>query len=192
MTLSPARERVLDAAERLFAERGYTAVTLVDIAQVLGMRHASLYHHVPKGKEALFIEVTERQLMRHKAGMDEVLRQHVGDLRQQLIDVAAWLLLHPPMDILRMVHSDLPQIAAYEAHRLSQLTLEAAIEPIVQIFEAAKARGEIAHDDIGVVGGGFFGMINSLHTVPEAYLVQPRLDMAVTLIDVFLLGILKR
>ncbi|MBZ0309485.1 MAG: TetR/AcrR family transcriptional regulator, partial [Anaerolineae bacterium] len=52
-------------AEHLFAERGYTAVTLRDIAEAVGLRHASLYHHVPGGKEALFIEVTERTMKRH-------------------------------------------------------------------------------------------------------------------------------
>jgi AcrR family transcriptional regulator len=41
MDESEARERVLAAAERLFAERGYAAVTLRDIAAAVGIRHAS-------------------------------------------------------------------------------------------------------------------------------------------------------
>ncbi len=53
-----ARERVLDAAERLFAERGYASVTLRDIAAEVGIRHTSLYHHVPGGKEAIFAHPT--------------------------------------------------------------------------------------------------------------------------------------
>jgi TetR/AcrR family transcriptional regulator, cholesterol catabolism regulator len=192
MTKSPARERMLDAAERLFAERGYTAVTLTDIAQALGIKHASLYHHVPAGKEALYIEVTERQLARHRAGMDEVVAQHAGDLRAPLVAIADWILTHPPMDIIRMMHSDMPHIEPQQAHRLSQLALEAAIEPIADVLGAAKQRGDIDHDDVGLVAGGFFGMINSLHAVPETSLVQPRVDMATTLIDVLLRGLLKR
>ena len=50
-TLSEARERVLDGAAKLFTERGYAAVTLRDIAAEVGIRHTSLYHHVPGGKE---------------------------------------------------------------------------------------------------------------------------------------------
>jgi AcrR family transcriptional regulator len=192
MALSASRERVLDTAERLFAERGYTAVTLMNIAEALGMRHASLYHHVPKGKEALFIEVTERQLSRHSAAMDDAIARYEGDLRAQLVAVANWLLSHPPMDIIRMTHSDLPQIIAHEARRLSFLALEAAIEPIARIFEDARARGELEHHDLGLVAGGFFGMINSLHAVPSESLVQTRLEMAEGLIDVFLNGLLKR
>lgn len=192
MVQSASRERVLDTAERLFAQRGYTAVTLMDIAEALGIRHTSLYHHVPKGKEALFIEVTERQMARHRAAMDEAIARDEGDLRAQLVGVADWLLSHPPMDIIRMTHSDLPQIVPHEAHRLSFLALQSAIEPIARIFEDARARGEIDHDDLGLVAGGFFGMINSLHAVPSGSLLQTRLEMAIQLINVFLNGLLKR
>ncbi|NOK61961.1 MAG: TetR/AcrR family transcriptional regulator [Chloroflexi bacterium AL-N1] len=62
---SDARKRVLDAAKRLFSQRRYNAVTLRDIAAEVGIRHISLYYHVPGGKEALFIEVTERSLQHH-------------------------------------------------------------------------------------------------------------------------------
>ena len=50
---SEARERVLLVAERLFRERGYQAVTLRDIAQEVGIRHTSLYHHFPRGRNRL-------------------------------------------------------------------------------------------------------------------------------------------
>jgi AcrR family transcriptional regulator len=65
---SESRERVLQQAEHLFSERGYAAVTLRDIAAGLGIRQASLYHHVPGGKEQLYVEVTERNLRRIRMG----------------------------------------------------------------------------------------------------------------------------
>jgi hypothetical protein len=40
-------ERILDVAEALFMAHGYSAVKLRDIAETVGMRHASLYYHVP-------------------------------------------------------------------------------------------------------------------------------------------------
>ena len=51
---SAARERVLDVAEALFAERGLARVTMREIAHAACMRHASLYHHAPGGKEQLY------------------------------------------------------------------------------------------------------------------------------------------
>ena len=72
-TISAARERVQATAERLFAERGYKAVTLRDIAQELGIRQASLYYHFPGGKEELYVTVTERGLQAHREDRKSVV-----------------------------------------------------------------------------------------------------------------------
>jgi AcrR family transcriptional regulator len=49
----PARmQEVLDAAARLFHEKGYRSTSLADIGQVLGMNKASLYYYV-RSKEDL-------------------------------------------------------------------------------------------------------------------------------------------
>jgi AcrR family transcriptional regulator len=52
-------ERILDAAEALFAERGYAATTLRDVAAAVGVRNPSLYNHFAS-KEALYAAVLER------------------------------------------------------------------------------------------------------------------------------------
>ena len=52
-------ERILDAAEDLFAERGYDATTLRDVAAAVGVRNPSLYNHF-SSKEALYSAVLER------------------------------------------------------------------------------------------------------------------------------------
>jgi AcrR family transcriptional regulator len=55
------RERVLDAAEALFAERGYEGTTLRDVATRVGLRIPSLYNHFDS-KESLYAAVLERDL----------------------------------------------------------------------------------------------------------------------------------
>jgi AcrR family transcriptional regulator len=52
-------ERILDAAEELFAERGYVGATLRDVAAQVGLRNPSLYNHFPN-KESLYAAVLER------------------------------------------------------------------------------------------------------------------------------------
>ena len=51
--------RILDAAEALFAERGYAGTTLRDVAAAVGIRNPSLYNHFPN-KESLYAAVLER------------------------------------------------------------------------------------------------------------------------------------
>ncbi len=52
-------ERVLDAAEELFAARGYQSTSLGDVAEQVGIRAPSLYNHF-RNKEALYMAVTDR------------------------------------------------------------------------------------------------------------------------------------
>ena len=54
-------ERILDAAEELFAERGYAGTSLRDVTSVVGIRIPSLYNHF-ESKEALYAAVLERGL----------------------------------------------------------------------------------------------------------------------------------
>ena len=52
-------EAILDAAEALFAERGYEGAALRDVAERVGVRAPSLYNHF-ESKEALYAAVLER------------------------------------------------------------------------------------------------------------------------------------
>src|SRR2546427_6554473 len=54
------RDAILDAAERRFAERGFSAVSMREIATEAGLKNqASLYHHF-KNKRALYEAVLNR------------------------------------------------------------------------------------------------------------------------------------
>jgi AcrR family transcriptional regulator len=53
------RESILDEATRLFAERGYEGASMADLAERVGLRKASLFHHFAS-KEELRTAVLER------------------------------------------------------------------------------------------------------------------------------------
>jgi TetR/AcrR family transcriptional regulator, cholesterol catabolism regulator len=48
--------RIIDAAARLFHERGFSAVTMQDIGRAVGLSKAGLYHHCPS-KDRLLGEI---------------------------------------------------------------------------------------------------------------------------------------
>src|SRR6266508_3536281 len=57
-----SREQILDAGERLFAQRGYDGVSMRDIVAETALRNqASLYHHF-RNKRALYEAVLRRGL----------------------------------------------------------------------------------------------------------------------------------
>ena len=48
------RSDIVDAATRVFSERGYHGSSMADVAEAVGIRKASLYHHVRKKEDLLF------------------------------------------------------------------------------------------------------------------------------------------
>jgi TetR/AcrR family transcriptional regulator len=64
-------QRILDAAEDLFAEKGYSATSLGDVADRVGIRSPSLYNHF-KNKEGLYQAVLERLLEDFSAPQEEL------------------------------------------------------------------------------------------------------------------------
>ena len=189
--LSEARERLLREAERQFGERGYTAVTLRDIANALRIKQASLYYHVPGGKEQLFVEVSERAFNRHRVGLTQAMEEAGPEIRGRLRAVADWLLSHPPMDLIRMSYSDMPAIDPAAAARLSFLAYTSLLVPVEVALVQAQQRGEVEHHNLGLIAGGLVGMIESLHAAPADAAIT-RQTMAYDLIDVVLAGLRPR
>lgn len=72
-----SRRRILDAAERAFALRGFDGARLRDIAQEAGIHHA-LVHHYYGDKRGLFHEVVQRGLGRVSTGGLEALSEASG------------------------------------------------------------------------------------------------------------------
>jgi TetR/AcrR family transcriptional regulator len=55
------RDEIVDEATRLFAERGYEGASMADLAERVGLRKASLFHHFAS-KDVLYTAVLERLL----------------------------------------------------------------------------------------------------------------------------------
>ncbi|WP_246376746.1 TetR/AcrR family transcriptional regulator [Gluconacetobacter aggeris] len=60
-TQAERRQEILEVAAQLFAERGYKATSIRQIADAVGMMAGSLYYHI-QSKESLFVEIHNRAL----------------------------------------------------------------------------------------------------------------------------------
>jgi len=97
-------DRILDAAEDLFAAKGYSATSLGDVADRVGIRSPSLYNHF-KNKEALYEAVLERLMVNFSAPLVELEQGPVTHER-----VLEWLEV-----IVRQHHSN-PNLARLLQH----------------------------------------------------------------------------
>lgn len=192
--MSKARERVLHTAESLFHEKGYNSVSMRDIADALGMRQASLYYHVPDGKEQLFVEVTRRGLNRHREGLQEATKNTEPTLKAQLQAVAHWIFSQPPMYLFKMMENDMPELSPHNQHVLMELSHQALFAPIVKIFQDALKRGEIRQDvNAQRLTGTFLTIMEGVAFADRQMFStnMTNIEMAEEVIDILLNGLLR-
>jgi AcrR family transcriptional regulator len=86
--LEHTRSLLLDAAEDVFAEKGFTPATLDDIAHAAGYTKGAIYKHFAT-KEDLFLAVSDRYWRRYFDNFAEVMSTagHVG--ARELDEIAA-------------------------------------------------------------------------------------------------------
>lgn len=185
-------QRILDIAEALFMARGYTAVRLRDIAEAIGVKHAALYYYAPRGKEQLYVQVIERSMYRHRAGMEQAISAAGSELREQLRAVAAWLLTQPAVDLGRLGAVDFPAIGAPNAQRLGQLIYDSIRLPLQSALEWANAEGTAAVANPGLAAMTFVTVVELLHSDSDPVIVAHKHAAVEQLIDMTLYGWLAR
>lgn len=85
--LERTRSLLLDAAEEVFAEKGFTAATLDDIAQAAGYTKGAIYKHFA-AKDELFLAVSDRYWRRYFENFAEVMANATQVGVRELDDIA--------------------------------------------------------------------------------------------------------
>jgi AcrR family transcriptional regulator len=87
------RDNILAAAVQLFAEYGYHAAPLRDIAKITGIQAASIYYHYTN-KEALLVEIMETHMRQLNANLERILREQHEPLTRLQQAIANHIRLH--------------------------------------------------------------------------------------------------
>jgi AcrR family transcriptional regulator len=98
-----ARGRLLDAAESLFAERGFYGVTTRQVADAAGVDVALIYYHF-KSKSSLFDAVFERRARPLVSARRESLRAYGALNRVVTVEGAVAAFINPMIDL--SLHGD--------------------------------------------------------------------------------------
>jgi len=79
-----ARDKVLAAAVQLFAEYGYHAATMRDIAHIAGIQAASIYYHYAN-KQALLVEIMKTHMQHLNANLERIVSKR-DTIQQRLYE----------------------------------------------------------------------------------------------------------
>lgn len=121
------RRELIAAAARLFAARGYYAVTVDDLGEALGISGPALYRHFPS-KQALLVAVFDQVI--------EIQREHLSEALAEASDPAgaleAMVRLHvrfaveqrETMAVWRQEYHNLPEADSWRLRRAQRLYVE--------------------------------------------------------------------
>jgi len=183
------RERVLNTAQQLFRQKGYQGVSIRELAQAVNLREASLYYYAPGGKEQLYVDVMERDLQYHRAGLTEAIGTAHPALRQQLLAAAEWFIAQSPPPIFRLFETDVHFLSPENGERLLSLAYECLYAPLAYVFRNALIRGEIQAVDPVLLASTFVSIMAGMgHTQQAGLYAGSSDDAANAIVDILLNG----
>ena len=111
------RKALLDAATRLFAERGYTGTALDEVAARARVTKGALYHHFPQGKRGLFEAVYQRMEARVIGDITAIVEGQTDPVAIARDGLAAFLDACLDPSYQRIVLREAPMALGHEAWR---------------------------------------------------------------------------
>jgi AcrR family transcriptional regulator len=154
------RQALIDAAAKLFAERGYEATSIGDLSEATGLAAGGIYHYT-SSKEGLLIAICDELLdplleqARAIAATDATPAEHLREL------VRAWL-LHierhiPHMLVFGQERHTIEREPQWRAVRRKRKQFEQILDGVLL---AGEADGSMAFDDRGLTLLALLGMVN--------------------------------
>lgn len=131
------RERILDAAEQVFAEKGLGAAPVRDIAGRVGLNPASLYNHFA-GKEELYEAVLERGLTPVLEMLSDLLAgERTRDREERAIDRVVMHFASSP-NLAKLIHYE--TLAGGERlARIAARWFEPVYQRGIEVLQASRA-----------------------------------------------------
>ncbi len=158
---SDGRERLMDAALALFADRGYDGVAIHEIAEAAGMTRAAPYYHF-QNKEDLFLATVSREMERTAAKLAAAVKA-APTFRAQLIAVIETFLMVQGSSVGQFI-ADVKQnlspssLKRFETcHRQTMAVLQGVFDEAYAAGEYGRVSPRVAFQYLLLAGGRLHG-----------------------------------
>jgi AcrR family transcriptional regulator len=165
LTAEARRRQLFDVALTLFAERGYAATTMDDIAEAAGVTKPLVYQHFAS-KRALYLELMDVFSHEIVAAIAHATEEAMGPRQQVELGFAAYfeLMLADERAFRLLYGRDAPddhELGA--ALRRVEETIAEAIDPLIDAGLDAEHRLLLAHAVVGMAEGASRHWLDSHH-----------------------------
>lgn len=160
---SATKDRLLQAAMDVFADRGYHGTTVDDIVEASETSKGAFYHYFPSKQEA-FLTLLNRLADLVEAGVETAIGQQHGALAK--VEAALRVVLEVAAE-----RRDLAKILLIEAAALgpefeqSRIAIHRRFAALIQRYlDRAVADGDLPPQDTAVAAAAWIGAINEIVT----------------------------
>ncbi|MEA5582111.1 TetR/AcrR family transcriptional regulator [Nodularia harveyana UHCC-0300] len=189
------RTRILQAAQKLFASKGFDGTTTRDLAQAAGVAEGTLFRYFPN-KKSILVEVAT-------SGWVEILTDLLTELSEmgsykaiaQVMRRRMWN-LHKNVDLMKVCFMEV-QFHPDLRDRIQEEVIDKMTDVAEAFFQSAMDKGIYRQTDAKLVAKVFLGMFaiagfsNNTLMAPDAS-PQEMQQMAEGLADIFLNGVLAK
>lgn len=162
-------EKIITAAEKLFGQRGYDAVSISDIAKKAGTSKSLIYHHF-KDKDELYEQIVEKGIGKVVESISQVITSELPP--EEKLKELIHTYLKCVIDNEALYRSLVRETANFASHS-SRLVLSHSlrlIEEIRKIIQQGIRTGTFKKLDAEVAAFTLFGMMNSFVVLKAARL----------------------
>ena len=167
-------QEFIEAATKLFAEKGYHGTSIQDLADTLNLTTASLYYHM-NGKEDLLFRVLESGMANFLSGLEVIFESKMPPrekLQRAVVNHVDFVLSNPTAVAVFLRERRFlpgPQEEQYSAR------IDRYDKMFSSIIQQAMSAGEIPRSDVSLLRLSALGMVN---WVVEWYRSDGRLSKA--------------
>lgn len=155
------RERILEAAAGVFAEKGYHAAAVDDIVRASGTSKGSVYFHFPT-KQAVFLSLIDRYAGRLEEAVQEAIAREAGAVAKveaALRTLIQFLGEHRRLAKIVLVHG----VGLGGTFDQQMLAVRRRFAQLIQAhLERAAAEGDIPAIDAPLAARVWLGAVNEL------------------------------
>lgn len=197
---SGGEQAILDAAEILFAQKGFDAVSMSAIARLANTSKPNIYHHF-KNKHDLYLAVMKTAVRRSSALLD-TLEHSPGTFKQHLTEFASGqlenLLTHTRSTQL-MLRETLSEGSQY-GQEITQLAMGEVFNRLVAMVQHGQQENEFRKDINPMLAAFmiisanmfFFQASPTMQNIPEVDFIEDTSAYSKNVMDILLNGMLQR
>ncbi|MEW6117701.1 MAG: TetR/AcrR family transcriptional regulator [Nitrospirota bacterium] len=193
--LQSTRDKILDAALKLFSREGYLGATTREIAKEAGIAEVTLFRHFPS-KEALFEEVinTYSFLPTLKGILPEV-RDMAYEKALTVIARRFLETLDRRKDLIKIMHAEMQRYPE-KIHTVYHTFIDEMFRALASYFSEMQNKGTLRRFDPETAARAYLGMLFSFFNANEIMMRRKyrSVDVDATIkgfVDIFMRGTVK-